>query len=475
MLHLQKQNSIHLLAFCEFWERLSYFGLLTIIVLYLTNVFLFSDERSYTVYGIYLALSFSFPVIGGMIADRLLGCKNAILLGGLLLIIGNSLLFIQQIYFLYMGMALCIVGAGLYKTSSTTLVGKFYVSNAGEHGSGFTVFYAVMNAGAVAGPVVYGIIAHFLGWHYGFLLGAVGILIALLTQTFLLKSNDVDPPKKNIYSAFMLTLCCLIGLSFAVILLFLHPQLFERFLYCFGILVLLFIIFIAFKKTAQERRHIFGLILLNCFCIFFFAASLQVGSSLSLFINRDINRVVFGWQIPTTLFSALDPFFVVLAAPLLTMLWNFLRARQREPYSSTKLSIGLLMACLSFLCFYGSATVSLSEATGHFDTVLIVLGYFLLGSGEMCLTPSILTAISQYCPNDIQGMIMGSWFLSIAFAGYFGSLLAKFSDHQSGISVTKVQSIQIFQHSFLATAAITLAASISLFFLTPLIKKIFRH
>ena len=179
--HLSHTKSrLYLLTLGEFWDRFSYFGTLTILVLYLTSFFLFQDNKSYLLYGVYIAFCFVTPVLGGILADRVIGSNKAVVFGAIFLIIGNLVLIIPSLHYLYLGLALTICGTGLYKPACTSLIGATYQKESKRKDSAYTFFYAGMNLGAVFGSVSYGIIFHFFGWHYVFLVSAIGISIALV-------------------------------------------------------------------------------------------------------------------------------------------------------------------------------------------------------------------------------------------------------------------------------------------------------
>ena len=466
-----QSRSLYILTFGEFWDRFSFFGMLTIMVLYLTKTFMLSDDKSYVLYGIYLTLSFALPVAGGLFADRIIGLRKALIIGAILLIAGNILLTIHNINTFYYGLAITICGTGLYKASCTSMIGLLYPNkDITRREAGFTFFYAGMNIGAVLGAIVYGLVAHELGWSTCFIFSAVGIFIGLIT--FLININPqpalLTTALKNTFIYIAIGLVC-----FFIGILFILPYIFNDFLLLFSIIILLMLITLLVKQKPSTRYSIFALLIITAFCMFFFAASLQVGSSITLFLQRDVNRILFGWQIPTIVFSSLNPLFVVIMAPVFILIWKFLARYNKEPSSLLKLFYGLTLASISFIVFMFSAISSANN--GHYlPLLLIVFAYLLLGAGEICLSPAILSTISRFSPRNLQGTMMGIWYLSLAFGGYFSGILARISD-QSVTQISKVFSIHIYSHTFIIIALITFSMAILLLILSPLIKAMLKH
>jgi len=484
-LKIKQPSPLYYLAFGELCERFSYYGTLTILALYLSNVFQFVDDKSYSIYGVYATFAFGIPIVGGILADRFLGLKKAIILGALFLIMGNVLLAIPNFKIFSMGLALCVIGVGLYKPNSTILVGKLYSPNDPRRESGFTIFYMAMNIGGMLGPIVYGLFIHSLGWHYGFYTSAVlttfGIIL-FLSKIDVFTKNYVEIPKLNIQPLLAVKTKLLVYLSLiittSIITLTLYrPNLLSFLLIGFCIIVAGGLTIIIRKYSLDERKRIIGLIILSSFAMFFFAASLQVVSSISLFINRDIDRSIFGWTIPTTMFSSLYPFAVILIAPFLTGIWSYLALNKREPSIPTKLSLSLLLASIGFICFSMAAISSQNLLQSFYPIAWIVIGNLCLGTGELCLMPTIFSAISRFAPSNLQSTMIGVLFLFIASAGYLSSLIAKISNN-SQVVTSKLMahqlSVSIYNHTFIEISIITFVFFVLFLLLTPWIKSLIK-
>jgi len=475
----QQRTLLVILSFAEFWDVFSFFGTTAVIILYTTTVFGFSDQLSYTIYGIYLALLCGLPVVGGLLADRLFGYYRSIIYGVSLLIFGNLCLLIQCTNFLYFGLAGTIVGTSLYKTTCTSLVGTLYENNPKDKEKAYTFFYAIMNCGAVFGPIVYGIIAKFFGWHTCFLFSAIGLTFCLFI--FVTKKVGIrkmsDHGRKLGFLKNSLHFLFVGVFLFIITLIFLLSRYFDNVFFALVILVLVMLNYLLIKQKVLERKHLCGVLVLIFFCIFFFSASLQVGSSLTLFLDRNVLRVLLGWKIPTTFFTSLDPLFVVLFAPVFTFIWCLFDKNGRGVPATIKLALGLIIGGVGFLCFWLSAQLI---GMGYQSIVLLVLlcGYIFIGAGEICLTPAILRAISDHSPKNLVSTMNGAWYLSMSFAGYIGSVIAKVGSSIDivGTNYThfhRLAEINSFAHIFLLTAIITISAAVILFSLSRMINKLF--
>ncbi len=466
VLHLKQPKGFYAIAFGELCERFSYYGAQTLLVLYLTTKFFLNDDKSFSLYGAYAAFSYALPVLGGLAADRLLGLKQSIIIGGLLLIVGNILMGIPTLNCFYIGLGLTACGIGLYKPNSSSLIGKLQNGTSEKsYEDRFTLFYLGMNIGATISPFIYGLVKYW-GYQYGYFISAILLFISWLW--FVLKNY---PTINKVDTLFKLSANCLgYGLIVVVIvlvnILFLFANLMDTFLGVFAVITLTLLMIMICKRESKERNRLFALIMLSIFGMGFFAASLQLGSSINLFIQRDVYRVVWGWRIPTLMFMSLYPFAVVVFAPIITLGWRFLEKLTHVPPSPPfKISISLLLGGVAFLCFVFSAMGSEYNTVSHLPIMWIVLGNLSLGAGEVCVIPVMLSTISRCAPADVQSTMIGIWYLFIAFGGYLSGLAAKID-----IMGSILTSTSIYAHAFLKISLAMFLLALLLFFLTPVIK-----
>src|SRR3989338_5057504 len=249
---------------------------------------------------------------------------------------------------MYVGLATLICGVGFFKPNSASLVGVIYEGEASHRERGFSIFYMGMNAGALLGPLMYGYVSEAMGWHAGFLVSTFGILLSL-TLLFLKKVFNLPEQKSTQYFginrivAFFFAVIFFIGIFTTLMR---YSNIFGSLLGVIGITTIFGLAFIALKSQPLERKHIIGLGILSFFCIFYFACSLQTSTTLTLFIERGVNRSIFGFQLPTMMFLSLQPFFIILSAPFMGSLWSWLNKKNICYSIATKLAIGLFLAAI---------------------------------------------------------------------------------------------------------------------------------
>ncbi|MBL4647617.1 MAG: MFS transporter, partial [Gammaproteobacteria bacterium] len=309
---------LYILALGESCERFSFFGLLTSLVLYVNQYFGFKDNASYTLYGSFIALSYALPILGGIVADRLLGLRNALILGAIFIIVGDIILAFKDISSLYFGLAFIVCGVGFYKPNTTALVGQLYQQHDPRRERGFSLFYVMLNIGAALGPFVYGFAIHWWGWSSAFIISAIAVTIALTLFLRHHKHIPVAPAnslpllanlKSNSYICIIYLLAMIA--TGAVAILFVFPNALKWMLIAATVLAVTVIMLTAMHYDKTVKKRLLGIMILMLFMLFFFVASAQIGSSMVLFLHRDVDRHLFNWEIPTIVYSALDPLFVV--------------------------------------------------------------------------------------------------------------------------------------------------------------------
>jgi POT family proton-dependent oligopeptide transporter len=427
--HNKQPVDLYAFSFAEVWDRFSYYGIQALLVLYLTKAFLVPDDFAYSIYGAYTALAFGTTVAGGIIADRWLGSQKTAFLGALFLIMGNFLLVINNIHFAYFGLALLVCGTGMFKPSNTNLIGTLYTQNDTRREGGFAILYMAMNIGALSSPIIYGLLSQHYGWHYGFALSSLGMSIALCIIC-VRKIQKMEPQMslisqfKNDFKKYRTALLLMLCASVVFVSLMLHPSLFKHLLEILGAVSFFGLIYVAFQYSPHERNTIFGLSVLVMMCLVFFACALQTATSLTIFIDRYVDRSFFGWKIPTMIFLSLEPLFIILTAPLMGKIWGYLSRKSREPSVTLKLAIGIGLVALSFAIFgFGANHNALLD--NRMGLICIVIGNLTLGIGEICVLPVAMSAITSFAPVKMKATMVGILYLSLAFSGYLSSLIAK--------------------------------------------------
>lgn len=444
--------------FTELWERFSFYGMRALLIFYLTEHFLFSDDKAYLIYGAYSALVYVTPVIGGMLADRYLGSRKAVTFGAILLVIGHfgmafegpqaiandegvarDALFMQ---IFYLSLAFIVTGVGFLKANISTIVGTLYESNDRRRDGGFTIFYMGINIGAFSASILCGWLGQTYGWAYGFGLAGIGMLFGLLVflrgQVHL--KGLASPPTPALLTEKLcgplnrevLIYCGGIIGVLMIWQLVQHQALVGKALLGFGGLMLVVVVAYSFLKCDTIERHrMFVASSLILFSVLFWALFEQAGSSLNLFADRSVDRVVAGYEIPASVFQSLNAFFIFLLAPLFAILWTWLGARNWEPSIPAKFSLAICQVGLGFLVLvFGTQATPEGAPT---PLIWLVLIYLLHTTGELCISPVGLSMITKLSVSRVVGMMMGVWFLASAGANFIAGQIARLTG--SGIEV----------------------------------------
>ena len=458
-------------------DRFCYYGIVTVMTLYLAKVFLFSDDHIYAISGVYSTLGFGLPVIGGFIADRLLGYRKSVILGALFIVIGNFILCLSGLTFAYMGLAFVVVGIGLFKANVTSQVGTLYPLGDDRKEGAFATFYFGMNIGALSGPIIFGSAVALWGWHAGFIFGAVGMLINLIWYTghYRYFKQFLQSEKSARFSYQLLCFVLILLAILGVMWMFANPQYFSDFVWVFALLMVVVLVFMAIRRNAQERRHILAFVLFVIFSIFYFSCARQVNTSLELFLDREINRHIFGFNVPTEWFASFEPICIALSLLVIAPLWRYLGEKNKHPSPHVLVIIGLFFGALSFIVFALSAMTAgmKSGVEWNLPLYLLLLGYFVLGLGELAIFPTITSMVTDLAPAKLQATFMGFWLLSSAFSAYIGALMA-------GLSAIKTAnpSVQLisftYEQAFFKIAAIVFIVMLIALLILPWMQRLVR-
>lgn len=384
MLNLFKQDhpkGLYLLFFVEMWERFSYYGMRALLVLYMVQNLLFSAQKAGNIYGIYTGLVYLTPLIGGYLADRYFGQRRCITAGGILMSLGLFLLAFGPKSLFLCSLFLMICANGCFKSNISSVLGLLYGDDNSKKDSAFTVFYMGINLGAFFSPLVCGTLAVKYGYEWGFASAGIGMLIGLflykIYENKLLGDKGLNP-----------------------------------------------VILVKDDKDDEENggnERLIGLVVLMLFTIPFWICFEQAGSSLTLFAEYQTNRSFLGYEIPTGYFQSLNPLFIITLAPLISMLWEWLRKKSKEPTSVEKFAIALLLMSLSYvIMIFGGKSAEESLVS----PLWLVFAYFVMTVSELCLSPIGLSLVSKLAPKKFLSLTMGCWFLTCfigdSFAGFWG-------------------------------------------------------
>lgn len=446
---LNHPKGLWICSLTELWEFFSYFGMRALLIYYLTEHFRYSDTESYAIYGAFMALSWSLPLVGGVIADRYLGARKAVVIGAVILVMGHTGMAIEgpaatrvlsatgiielhrndfYLQAFYLSLALIVVGVGFIKTNITSLVGRLYPDNSIRRDSGYLIFYFGINLGGAAAPLLCGWLGQTYGWPYGFGLAGLGMLIGLLVFMTGKKYLPMDGETTTRKTGNNYILCvAVIGAVWACGQLMAHNFLLSPLLSAFGLTVggyLLYVIF--FACSPVERSRMLVLFALCALAILFSALYEQMGSSLNLFMDRLVDRKVYGHEINASQMIALAAIFVLILSPLFSVLWVKLGKRRLNPNVPVKVSIGLGFLGLAFMM--PVLGVFIESGAAKISLMWPVLMFFFMVCAELCITPIMWSTISTLSPKKLIGTMMGSFFICVAIGSYISGLLAAMVD-----------------------------------------------
>ena len=465
------------LALTEMWERFGFYVVQGILMLYLTKALGFSDSEGYSLTGAFSALAYIAPMLGGIVADRLLGFKPAVVWGGIFLIVGYALLALPGTTLFYVGLATIIVGSGLFKSNVSTLLGALYAPGDTARESGFTLFYIGINIGVLLSGSSDLIRIHF-GWHSVFTAASVGLLIGLgifswgMMQGKMAYNHAVPLLQRKFFlrKPFLVFYCLiLIGLLSVMLQ---TEALGKWLLPLFGIGLVFFIFIFAYRQEAHERNNLMTLNILIISSVIFWAIFLQMFFSVTLFIDRLVDKQVLGLSIPTTEFYPLESIFVILLGPIFAWSWQTLNHANKNPSTFLKFVFAIAALGVAFLVL--ALSTLFPDANNLISPWWVVFAYFLFTLGEMLLYPIGLSAVTLLSPPRLTGMMMGIWFVSLGYGGQFAGMLAKIASIPEGIQNPASQ-LPIYQHAFLIYALLAFVVAIILFAVQALVKKSLRE
>lgn len=418
------------LFFAELWERFSFYGMKALLLLYMTQHLLYSDENSFGILAAYMSLVYITPLWGGILSDRILGYRKSILLGGILMTLGHFFLFFETPFFFYGSLGLIIVGNGFFKPNISSFVGALYDSCPTQREAGFTIFYLGINLGAAIAPLVCAWIAMLYGWHYGFMLAGVGMILGLLFFQQGLRKDVFGTlgqlPNKTLYyqkkgglhQGQWVVIGAIAAIPLLAAIIYFHQ--YEHYIILLASLFLIvYILYILTQVSPKERKRLIVVVYFTILCTIFAALFEQTSSSLVLFADRNINLI--GLTAAQT--NSINASFIVLLAIPFSLLWGYLSKINKNPSAPYKFSAGLILLGLGALIF-GRSAVS-ADALAQTSMIYLLVGYFVLTVGELCLSPIGLSKVTELSPARYVSFIMGVWFCSYFYGHFFAGKIAQ--------------------------------------------------
>jgi POT family proton-dependent oligopeptide transporter len=414
----------------EMWERFSFYGISAVLVLYLTIGLGLPDKEAALASGAYIAFTFMTPILGGLIADRVMGLRYSVTLGGVLILIGNLILALREdLRFVFAGLALVALGTGYLKSTVSVMVGKLYADGDPHRDSGYTLFYMGINTGALLAGVLMAWAARLWGWHNCFYLSSAGMALGLIAFQFGYPhyNNEADgfAREKLFARPWGLPNLAWLGLGTlalggAMFYLFRNPGQTKIVITWLSLGIVAGIVALALtRKDRSERNSILAILIIILAAICFQSFFKQLYNSLPLFVDRDIDKTLFGVHLEASFFALVPNSLAVIAlAGAFTWVWARLADVGRNPSIPVKIVIALCFAVASsWMLSWVAHGVATSGARA--SAWWIVLGIVVLTFGELNILPMGLSAVSALAPKQFASFLMGSWFLCNSLGGYF--------------------------------------------------------
>ncbi len=502
-------GALFLLFFAELWERFSYYGMRALLVYYMMDELVltgmdsetgkmdimtgmgYSETLAYAIYAAYGAMVYATPILGGLLAERILGYRKSIFWGGFLMAAGHFAMAFENETIFFIALALLILGNGFFKPNISSFVGKFYKDGDPRRDGGFTIFYMGINVGAFLTPLTCGVIGETEGWHYGFGLAGIGMVLGLIVFVVGLSmgvfgdkgyepiKEDMKAPaekpssgKKRGWFGPISTneILVYVGSLLAIPLVYLllnHNDVLDYILGAVSIGGIVTLLVMAFgQDSTQQRDKLFVITILFLFTALFWTFFELAGSAISVFTKAHVDREFFGNILPASMFQSVNPAFIIIFAPLFSYMWQALAKAKLEPPAPLKFAFGVLLLAIGFLIL--GISDGAADDAAMVPLIYLVLGYLLHTLGELCLSPVGLSLVTKLSPVKLVGFVMGIWFLSSSVAHQAGKFIASETDSEG---LTPDQALTQYTDVFMTVGYVALGAAAILFVLSPFLKR----
>ncbi|MCP5062022.1 MAG: peptide MFS transporter [Ignavibacteriae bacterium] len=395
-------KGLSILFFTEMWERFSFYGMRAILVLFLTKQTLgdnpglgWTSSEALSLYGWYTMMVYFMGIPGGIIADKWLGQKKTVFLGGLLIAAGQLTLIAESMVTFYSGLALIVTGVGLLKPNISTMVGQLYKQGDPRRDAGFTIFYIGINIGAATAPLLIGYIGEVYGWHLGFGLAGIGMLLGQIVymwgQKFLTEVGNHIPVVK-----------------------------------------------VEGTKTNKpltkiEKDRIIVLLISFVIVMVFWAAYEQAGGLMNIYTNAKIDRMIFGWEIPASLFQSVPAFFVIIFGTIVATFWLKRQKKGKESSSLFKMAVGMIIMGFGFFLMTGAALETLDGTKAML--IWLILSYLLQVIAELSISPVILSFVTKLAPVKYASVMMGLLFAATGLGNKLAGLVGEYAQNAGELEV----------------------------------------
>lgn len=480
-------RGLYVLFFSEMWERFCYYGMRVLLTLYLVKSLLKGDADAALIYGAYTGLVYAAPILGGRMADRFLGYRYAVILGGLMMALGEFIILGGTESMLMVGMGALIIGNGYFKANISTIVGKLYRDGDARRDSGFTIFYIGINIGALMATTIVAYVGEVYGFDKGFGLAGIGMLLGIFIfwngRKKYQEAPGVDFREEGLKKAFgsinyiqLITVGSFLLIPLCYVLI-LQNQIMDY-------LLLGLFLFVAYSLIAAGKQadivdsakvwkdRMIALIIFMIINITFWACFEQAGTSLTLFADRNVDREIFGWIMPASMTQFFNPAFIIIFGSIFSVMWVKLSNLGKNPSIPLKFAFGILQLGVGFLV----TQVGFLFVNEAFQVPLLTLLflYLLHTTGELFLSPIGLSMVTKLAPKNIAGTAMGAWFLSFAIANYVGGKIATLTGGHGddGQVLSASEGLDKYLNVFTTLGFVLISLAVIIMFINKPLKKL---
>lgn len=469
------------LFFTEMWERFSYYSIRPLLVLFMVATvssggFGFDETTASAIYGIFAGSLYLAAVPGGWLADNWLGQERALWWGSIIIALGHLCIALSAMFgmsLFFMGLVFIVLGSGLFKTCISVMVGALYPKGDVRRDSGFTLFYMGINIGALLAALIVGVFKEKGLWHIGFGVGGLGMLVSLLVYRFAAQKNLTRYARaKNIVAEWetandrfsnvgrwvigFIVLLAVLFVTISTGMLPFNPELVAEYMTYIiaGVVLLYFVVmFLSPRLDKTDKLRLLICLILIIGSTLFWSSFEQQPTSFNLFADRYTDLNVLGFEIPSIWFQSLNPLFILLLAPIVSIIWVKLGKRGLEPNSMMKFAMGMLLAAAGFALMIFAAKIVVTNPGALASPLWLVGSLLLLTLGELALSPVGLSSMTKLAPKGMQGQMMGLFFASVAL----GNLVAAFfGGHVSADKIEGLPTLFTTMTVFLAVTAVIL-------------------
>lgn len=477
------------LFFSEMWERFCFYGMRGMLVFFMISQLNFHESEANLQYGATQAFVYAFTFIGGLFADKILGFRKSLFWGGLLMIVGSAILATDPHQFFFLGIAFTVVGTGFFKPNISSMVGQLYKPNDSRADAGFSLFYAGINLGALLGgylciaigkgEILDHLIPESLRWNVAFGLAAIVMVISLINFVFTQKrmgpiglqpghpeneTKSAPIPKWIEYGVYALSLIFVP----IIMVMVAKTEYTDYFMWTVGPLTLIYLFYEMTKVTPSERKKLWAALVFILFSILFWGIYEQSGGSLSIFAAKNLNKDLLGLD-PNGVNNSGGAFFIIFLAPLIGLLWIWMNKKKIEPNTIIKFGLGFIFLGLGYYILF--ATKFFANLQGITSLNFFTIALLVITLGELCLSPIGLSIMTKLSTKNLQGMMMGMWFLASAYGQYVAGIIG------AGLATAKERSTNYdalitYTDGYKQLGLYAVIAGVVLIIVSPLVKKL---